>query len=147
MFWALEQRRKRRAKWKEEEAAGAFVEIYAEAYTQTAVEVLVDAPAATYAEIRAKAYADGFAKGVLKAMQNLEKRMESMDLPSSYRVEFRQAVKTYMTNLAREKGVPVEKLFPSENGILEARVAGCVDGYTEGRTEVRKALEVWLAQP
>ena len=48
-----------------------------------------------------------------------------------------------MTNLARKKGVPVEKMFPSENGILEARVAGCVDGYTEGRAEVRKALVEW----
>lgn len=140
MFWALEQRRKWRAKWKEEGVAAALVESYAESYSLSAIEMLLDAPAEAYAEISAKAYARGFSKGVHKAMQNLEERMTRIDLPPSYRAEFRQAVETYLKSLAREKGLPIEAVFPSETGIPEARA----EGYTDGRAEAQKELKAWL---
>ena len=140
VFWALEQRRKRRAKWKEEGVAEAFVEAYAESYSRSAIETLSDALAEAYAEISAKAYVRGFCRGVPKAMQNLEERMTRMDVPSSYRTEFRQAVDTHLKKVAREKGLSIEATFPSESGIPEARV----EGYVDGRAEARKQLEAWL---
>ena len=143
VFWALEQRRKWRAKWKEEGVAEAFVEIYAQSYSQSAIEMLADAPAEAYAELGAKTYLRGFSKGVSKAMQNLEERMTRMDVPSSYRAEFRQAVETHLKNVAREKGLPIEAVFPSESGIPEARV----EGYMDGRAEARKELDAWLNRP